>query len=444
MNTFNQLVDLTIDGCSKKRLIYYYSQYIDIFKLKKYILVNNYNPVYFIAALLASVFCKKIIILSNPAWRLKEWSQVVLQIEPDFVIGVKVMYAINWNFKGPLKLNKWYLLISTGGTLRGVRFVWHSWKNLLNSVDSLMLNQKVAINHYCCILPFCHISGLMQLVRSLKTFGVLTSVSRSHIKQCSFPNVSTCATFVSLVPSQLEKMINSNVRLRWLSYFSHVFLGGDVINNNLLEYANMNGFSVITSYGLTETSAMVIAKSKKYNFHNNDSVGSSLFGVQTRITSRSDLIQVRSNSLLLGYYPTAPKLCKFLTTSDMGVVNDQGCLFDVSRVDRVVISGGQKVDPIEVRCVLIGLNLIDEIIVIPVFDLQWGYRLSVLYKYFKESINLLYIRERFNMILSDYKFPRQWIQVKEFPLNGSKISRKRIGELMSLDEPALVSVDSFH
>ena len=64
---------------------------------------------------------------------------------------------------------------------------------------------------------------------------------------------------ISLVPTQLQRLLRSTSTVRWLRGFRIVFLGGGPVWPDLADKAQRARLPISLSYGMTETAAMVTA-----------------------------------------------------------------------------------------------------------------------------------------------------------------------------------------
>jgi len=118
----------------------------------------------------------------------------------------------------------------------------------------------------------------------------------------------------------------------------------------------------------------------------------------------------------------------FMTSGDVGYLDEAGRLFVTGRDDEMIVSGGENVYPIEVEKALIGHPDVAEAVVIGVDDEQYGQRLAafvVLVSGASATGDVLKDHVRGN--LANYKVPRQLIQLDELPRNATgKILRKQL------------------
>jgi O-succinylbenzoic acid--CoA ligase len=167
-------------------------------------------------------------------------------------------------------------------------------------------------------------------------------------------------TLVSLVPTMLVRMLE----LRWRppAHLRAVVLGGAPASPALLARATAAGLPVRTTYGMTETCSHVAID------------GRALPGIELAITGGR--IAVRGPVLLRGYappddQPPAIDGDGWFVTADRGALSD-GLLVVHGRSDDVIISGGEKIDPVAIEAVLESLPGVAAACVFPLDHAEWG------------------------------------------------------------------------
>lgn len=118
-------------------------------------------------------------------------------------------------------------------------------------------------------------------------------------------------------------------------------------------------------------------------------------------------------------------------TGDLGVIDEDGDLFVVGRVDDMIISGGENIHPLEVEDVLAKHPKVSEVAIIGERDDRWGQIVTayVVPKDVNVSIQELdqYCKNHPN--LSNFKRPRKYTFVSEIPKSPvGKILRRKLRE----------------
>ena len=207
-------------------------------------------------------------------------------------------------------------------------------------------------------LPWQHIGGLQVLLRA-RAAGVPLVVHPSFEVAAV---ARADATLVSLVPTQLRRLLDAGVDL---SRFRAVLLGGAAAPPALLTRAGANGVSVVTTYGMSETCGGCV-----YD-------GRPLDGVEVTVDD-TGRIRLRGPVLMAGYrlrsdLSAAAVVDGWLRTEDLGSWDD-GRLVVHGRADDVIVTGGENVVAGRVADVLAGHPDVDDVAVTAVADEEWGQR----------------------------------------------------------------------
>lgn len=170
-----------------------------------------------------------------------------------------------------------------------------------------------------------------------------------------------------------------------------------------------------------------------------DTAGKPAEGTEIRIldsefrqvpTGEVGTIYVRNSTQFDGYTSGTTKDFHegFMSSGDVGYLDEAGRLFVVGRDDEMIVSGGENVYPIEVEKVLAGHPDVAEPAVIGVDDAQYGQRL-VAFVVLSGAVTpdelKAYVREN----LANYKVPREITVLDELPRNSTgKIDRRQLQE----------------
>ena len=413
---------------------------------KPAVFVVETNPIEFIAAFLAGVIAEANLFLCDPSWQQQEWEQVLQLVEPDIVYGdrqtrdsiTKFGSVIENSTNMPEIPDESLIMIPTGGSSGKIRFAMHTWETLSASVLGFKAYFSCQrINSYCT-LPLYHVSGLMQLMRSLLTQGNLT-ICPYRVLKTDRVFSSQPDYFISLVPTQLQYLIKFVPE--WLAKFKTVLLGGAPPMRSLLDTAREHNISVALTYGMTETASGVAILKPQDFLAGNNSNGLTLPHAEIELTlpTESDrqeaesenkigCIKISSSSLCLGYYPQHFTLEQALITDDLGYFDRQRYLHLIGRNSQKIITGGENVFPAEVESAIYATGLVKDVCVIGMSDRQWGQVVTAIYvPTLKHDLNL--IKQKLREQLAGYKQPKNWIEVDIIPRNDrGKINYQKLSE----------------
>jgi o-succinylbenzoate---CoA ligase len=307
------------------------------------------------------------------------------------------------------------IMIPTGGTGGQIKLAMHSIATLSAAVQGFQEFYQVAEINSHCLLPLHHVSGLMQLWRSIITNGYFTT---NH-------EFAQPESFISLVPTQLQRWLPD--RADWLRSFQTVIIGGAPATANLLTQARIAQIPLSPSYGTTETAAMVAALSVTDFWAGVAGCGQPLPHVQIKIRLAESLagrIEIKSPALMLGYYPTIRTPQKYWLTDDLGEFDQQGNLQIIGRESQKIISGGEKIFPDQVAAVIMATGLVSDVYVLGVPDAEWGDRVVACYV---GAVDLLLLQKAVADRLAAFKRPKAWFSLPEIPRNRQgKVDRQQL------------------
>ncbi|MBW4538226.1 MAG: 2-succinylbenzoate--CoA ligase [Myxacorys chilensis ATA2-1-KO14] len=373
------------------------------------------DPLHFLAGFVAacSVPCR--VFLCNPNWGSSEWQQVFQLANPTVIWGkVTTDYATNaFNASqgaDGADEHSTLIMIATGGTSGNIRFAMHTWETLSASVQGFQNYFGCDAVHSFCLLPLYHVSGLMQVMRSLLSNGKLIILPWKAVE--ARQRLEAEGFFLSLVPTQLQRLLPSSAS--WLCQFRAILLGGAPAWDALLEEARSLRLPLAPTYGMTETASQ-IATLKPTDFLNDQSgCGRVLPHAQIEILNHK--ISIQSQSLMLGYYPNFDQRSDY-QPDDLGYIDKQGFLHIFGRESNKIITGGENVFPSEVESAIRSTELVKDIAVLGIRDHTWGQAIVAVYvPQFKVSSSQ--VQQRLDGKLSRYKYPKHWIAVKQLPRNA--------------------------
>jgi O-succinylbenzoic acid--CoA ligase len=233
-------------------------------------------------------------------------------------------------------------------------------------------------------LPLYHVGGLGILYRCFLGGGavVLERPGVDLADQIAQDRI----THLSLVPTQLRRLLKHPDLKRLRSSLKVVLLGGAPIPPDLLQQASDAGLPVYPTYGLTEMASQV-------------ATGSPERPAKLRVLPHREVkiaddgaICVRGDTLFLGYV-TKDGIARpldsegWFQTGDTGRIDSRGFLHVRGRKDNMFISGGENVHPEAIEAALSGVDGIEVVVVVPVEDAEYGHR-PVAFLRYRADFNL--------------------------------------------------------
>ncbi len=266
-------------------------------------------------------------------------------------------------------------------------------------------------------LPPEYVAGLQVLFRSVR------SGSTPVVQAGDFVEAAALMTgerrYVSLVPTQLRRMLDSPADVQALRDFDRVLVGGAAVPADLKAAAAGHGVHVVATYGMSETCGGCV-----YD-------GVPLDGVAVAVGTDG---RVRiGGPVLFERYDGRPELTAealrddWFVTQDLGRIDADGRLEVLGRADDVVVSGGVKVPTPAVATRLREHPDVAEVEVVGVPDVEWGERVVAVVV---GRLDLDEARDWVSAVHPRAWAPQQLLQIDEIPLlDRGKVDRRRLREL---------------
>ncbi len=201
------------------------------------------------------------------------------------------------------------IIIKSSGSKNRPKFCLHTISNLNYSAISSgnWLEEQGFILKNCLIfntLPLYHISGVMPIWRSKIWDCSYERVSPNLIKNTKDLYENTIKNelinkkhlITSLVPSQLNRLIEEKYGLEWLKLFDLVWVGGAALSNETITKCIKEKINLSPCYGATETAAMITALKPSEFLNGNSTSGELLKDIKLNINNYG-LIKVKSNRI---------------------------------------------------------------------------------------------------------------------------------------------------
>jgi O-succinylbenzoic acid--CoA ligase len=255
------------------------------------------------------------------------------------------------------------LVVETSGSTGRPKRVVLSRRAVLASVRATE-RRLGGSGRWLLTLPASYVAGLQVVCRSLVA-GQEPVLLEEH---ASFAGAVAAGSpaFVSLVPTQLHRMLDVPAEAAALRTFHTVLLGGGPVDASLRARAADTGVRVVATYGSSETAGGCV-----YDGHPLDGVAVAI--------GRDGRIRIGGPTLFEGYEGdpdlTAESLVDgWFLTSDAGRLDEDGRLQVLGRIDDVVISGGVNVPTPAVAARLREHPGVAAAEVLGVPDEEWGHR----------------------------------------------------------------------
>ena len=317
------------------------------------------------------------VFLGNPRWSEHDLAEAVRQIPRGTIVkghapeprGLGTCdWPKNWRSR---------VMIPTGGTGGKVKFVIHSAETLqaaaLGLRDALVARGLSPILHGVTCTPPWHVSGFMPAIRARATGGRHLVTDGRFNESTALPSVAFPAPgtkIISLVPAQLSRLLARADGESWLRAFDVILLGGSSVPAPLLAEIRTRRLPVFLTYGSTETAAACALSPPEKIWSGKSIRGTPLPGV-VFAANADGIVTIITSALGIGLWPDTP-LDSPWVSGDRGDVAADGTVKISGRADRVIITGGEKVDPARIELALLSTGLIKETVVLGMVDARWG------------------------------------------------------------------------
>jgi acyl-CoA synthetase (AMP-forming)/AMP-acid ligase II len=279
------------------------------------------------------------------------------------------------------------ILLHTSGTTGRPKLVplTHQMLVAADVFMKLEVPEAAVGTRHLSALPLFHVAGLANLGYVLFTGGHLHVLGGFEPAGFVDELASRQIQLTQLVPTLIQAVteeVSSRAEPPDLSHLIEIVYGASPIRPDLLERAVRTlGCRFRQNYASSETGPLPIS-SLSPDDHDPargrlGTAGRPSLGWEVRLGDRGE-IQVRGSAPLPGYWNDAEASGRAMTadgfyrTGDVGVIDDDGYLTIIDRLNDVVITGGENVYPAEVEAVLASHRQVADVAVIAVPDDRWG------------------------------------------------------------------------
>jgi O-succinylbenzoic acid--CoA ligase len=399
------------------------------------LLLMEPDPVSFLAAYCAAQLGGWSVVLGNPAWSAREQNEALQQIQSGYLLRQGEFSAFGSG--APLiQPSQPWILIPSGGSSGTLKLAIHTRTTISAAVQGFQHHCSLRQISSLCVLPPYHVSGLMQFERAWQTGGKLHLQDWKDLqlgKSLEWDPASYC---LSLVPTQLQRLLPQPQIRSWLCRFALILLGGGPTWSALLNQAQTFALPIAPTYGMTETAGQIATLLPQQFLQGVRGCGQVLPHASITILDpqgtpgiqgSTGRIGVQSQSLALGYYPQLWPTHHLWISGDMGYVDKTGELHVVGREQDLIISGGEKIWAPEVADVLLATGLVADVCVLGLPHPVWGEEVVAAVVPTQPSLVPAQLEKFLRSSLVAYKHPKRWLLLPEIPRNPQgKVNRRQI------------------
>jgi len=210
-------------------------------------------------------------------------------------------------------------------------------------------------------LPSSYVAGLNVVVRSL-----VAGHRPRVLGDLSLQETVVEDGYLSLVPTQLHRWLESSEDTQALSRLATVLVGGGPVDASLKRRARDSSVRLVATYGMAETCGGCV-----YDGLPLDGVGLAL--------AADGRVRLSGPVLFDGYLDDPAATAEVLAdgwfqTADAGRLDEDGRLHVLGRLDDMVVSGGVNVPTAAVAARLREHPQVQAVEVVGVSDSEWGHR----------------------------------------------------------------------
>ena len=338
----------------------------------------------------------------------------------------------------------------TGGTTGKPKGVMTTHRNIITSCYNTALERGISLNDiFLNVPPVFHAGGANSMFAFAFLGATNVFLNTSSIDLILKAVKEHRITNFVLVPTMIMSLLeNPNIGRYDLKSLKEIYYGTAPISvEPLKRLMKLMNCRLSQTYGMTETFVPVsILKAEDHVWMGEaavqrlSSAGRPVMGVKVKIvddrgndveTGRVGEIMVQGKNVMKGYWKQ-PELTRevlkdgWLSTGDLGYMDELGYLFIVDRKKDMIISGGENIYAKEVEDVLFSHPDVANAVVIGVPDEKWGEAVKALVvkkkgTEFTEKELIDFCKER----LAGYKKPKSVEFMQDFPKSAAGKILKR-------------------
>ena len=267
-------------------------------------------------------------------------------------------------------------IIHTSASTGTAKAVMHTASSHIANAEGANANIPFGPSYLWLLsLPLFHIGGCAILFRSLISGGAIAIDSPGASIQSSMGRFPL--THLSLVPTQLYRLLAMEQEKAALQRLRAILLGGAPASNHLIEKAASHHLAIYLSYGSTEMGSQIATTPAPLTAPGIPPP--KLLAGREASTAPDGELLVRGKCLFSGYFHNkslipATDAEGWFHTGDIGTIKTDGGLQLMGRKDNMFISGGENIHPEEIERALLEMDGILEALVVPVPDSEYGER----------------------------------------------------------------------
>ena len=340
-----------------------------------------------------------------------------LKLDPEKIVTESIVEKPVFRYaESSPQLNTSVSIIHTSSSSGSPKAALHNLGN--HHYSALGSNENLPFgpgDRWLLSLPLFHIGGYAMLFRSLLGGGALA------IAEPGTPIQDTLVRFqlshLSLVPTQLYRMLHDKQALKHLQNLKAILLGGSAVEPALLTEASVAELPVYMTYGSTEMSSQIVTTPGPVS----TITAGRVLPYRELSIGPGEEIFVKGPCLFQGYLSDKGPVLEtddsgWFHTGDTGMFTPEGELQVTGRTDNMFISGGENIHPEEIERALCSLTGVLRAVVVPTPDPEYGLRPSAFIETTELAPTDSEIREKLSREIGKLKTPVTITRIEEWRL----------------------------
>ena len=304
------------------------------------------------------------------------------------------------------------LTSGTTGIPKAVQLTYGNFEASCNNWNEFL--QFQSNDQFLCCLSLHHIGGLAVMLRALMFGFSVNLVSTFKAKLVLDTIIKYPVSIISLVPTMLKRILDLEGGLKAIKSLRWILLGGGPSPEYLLDLCIKEKLNIVKVYGMSETCSGTVGLKLLDEPQNKLYAGRPFNGAN--IWTENNELYISGPMVMKGYVGEAATNGHH-NSHDLGQVDNGNLVFlDIRRKD-LIITGGENVNPLEVEEALLQIEGITDAAVIGVEDVEWGEKVVAYIVNSEFGIRNSEFRMKLNGRISDFKIPKEFIQVSSIPRN---------------------------
>lgn len=309
------------------------------------------------------------------------------------------------------------IIFTSGSTGLPKAIVHHYQNHYFSAIGSTKLISLQAGDHNLLSLPLFHIGGYATVIR---TFLAGACLHLSQQPLCLTLLQERKITHLSLVNTQLTRLLDNQHFQQKNCAIKHILLGGSAFSTDLLTQLRDRLFHYHLSYGCTEMSSQVATSTDSEQLQ-------ILPHREIKIVDRQ--IYLRGKTRFVGYYQNNQLQLidekEWIASGDLGSI--EGEYLSISgRKDRQFISGGENIQPEEIERVCYQHPSVKQAYVMPINNSVYGQRIALFIDLDNKenkpfSVQVEQLQHFLSKQLTRFKQPDKYLAWPKQPESGQRI-----------------------